>query len=60
MANSKQNRLDTSPERLGGTFEHDLRRTAGGWRIYHIVLNAIFNNDPTGELAELFPGPPQS
>jgi SnoaL-like domain len=44
----------------GGTFEHDLRRTAGGWRIYHIVLNAFFNNDPTGKLAELFPGSPPS
>ena len=44
----------------GGTFEHDLRRTTSGWRIYHITLNAIFNNDPTGKLAELFPGVPSS
>jgi hypothetical protein len=54
MANSKQNRVDLI---AGGTFEHDLRRTESGWRIYHIVLNSFFNNDPTGKLAELFPGP---
>lgn len=42
----------------GGTFENDFRRTPGGWRISKIVLNAFFNNDPTGKLAELFAGPP--
>ena len=41
----------------GGTFEDDLRRTSNGWRISHIVLNAYFNNDPTGKLAELFAPP---
>ncbi len=44
----------------GGTFEDDLRRTPDGWRINRIVLNAFFNNDPTGKLAELFPAPPSS
>jgi hypothetical protein len=44
----------------GGTFEDDLRRTRDGWRISHIVLNAYFNNDPTGKLAELFPSPASS
>jgi SnoaL-like domain len=44
----------------GGTFEDDLRRTANGWRISHITLNALYNNDPTGKLAELFPGAPPS
>ncbi len=42
----------------GGTFENDFRRTPAGWRISKIVLNAFFNNDPTGKLAELFAGPP--
>ncbi len=41
----------------GGTFEDDFRRTTHGWRISHIVLNAFFNNDPTGKLAELFAPP---
>jgi SnoaL-like domain len=44
----------------GGTFEDDLRRTSDGWRISHIVLNAFFNNDPSGKLAELFPQPASS
>jgi hypothetical protein len=44
----------------GGTFENDLRRTSDGWRISHIVLNAFFNNDPSGKLAELFPQPASS
>lgn len=44
----------------GGTFENDFCRTSTGWRVSKIVLNAFFNNDPTGKLAELFPGPPPS
>jgi len=44
----------------GGTFENDFCRTSSGWRISKIVLNAFFNNDPTGKLAELFPGLPPS
>ena len=44
----------------GGTFEDDFRRTSDGWRISHIVLNAFFNNDPSGKLAELFPQPASS
>lgn len=44
----------------GGTFEDDFRRTPTGWRISKIVLNAFFNNDPTGKLGELFPSPSSS
>jgi hypothetical protein len=44
----------------GGTFEDDFRRTPTGWRISNIVLNAFFNNDPTGKLGELFPSPSSS
>ena len=40
----------------GGTFENHFSRTSTGWRISKIVLHAFFNNDPTGKLAELFPG----
>jgi hypothetical protein len=41
----------------GGMFENEFSRAASGWRISKIALRAFFNNDPTGKLAELFPGP---
>lgn len=41
----------------GGMFENVFTRTADGWRISQIDLHAFFNNDPSGKLAELFPGP---
>jgi hypothetical protein len=44
----------------GGMFENEFSRTATGWQISRIVLHALFNNDPSGKLAELFARPSPS